>query len=341
MISEWNLWQSIATALRLQRILCVSPFYLDHPKGKLKSSCATKLYSIFITVALLVVFNIAIFHLNFIETFIEFVPSGIVWQILSYYAFYSMNIYFIFNMFFIWIGYPQQIQFLERIHQIDQTIKKDFSSSVDHKSFKRNLMYGIVIVYIYYGLQFIGETAFVFNTKNYILIPPTLAYCIKNLILNSQAYTFTYYLFLIQRRYRLIFTIYQNHHRNYIHYLKSGIIDDHMENLYVIKLRQIFELFREITNLIPLYDDTFGWIFVSQIIKVFMMTLTQLYFVFLTATDATLGENGYKFCLGFFYLFLGDTIKMFMFIIAIHMVYAAVNNLFFEISRFFFEIQFR
>lgn len=287
-----------------------------------------KLYSMSIIVLLSAIYNIAIFHMNFIETFIEFVPSGLLWQILCYYAFYSMNIHFILNEVFIWIGYKQQMQFLERIHAIDEKIQKDFNLSVDHKTFRFRLRYIVIVLSIYYGIQFTGESMFVFSTGNYILIPPTLSYCVQNLISNIQMYTFTSYLFLLERRYRLILTAYQKHHRNYIHYLKSGIFNENIDNFFIEKLREIFECFQENSRLIELYNDTFGWIFVSQIIKTFMMALMQIYFVFLTATDSQLGDNGYIFTFGFLYLLFGDIVKIFMFVISIHTVYASVKKIF-------------
>lgn len=334
-MSECNLWKSIATSLHLQRIFCVSPFYLDSSMGKLKSSCATKLYSISVIVILSATYNIAIFHLNFIETFIEFVPSGFVWQILCYFAFFSMNIHFILNELFIWIGYKQQMEFLERIHAIDKKIQQDFNSSVDHKTFKFRLKYTVIALAIYYGIQFTGESSFVIRTRNYLLIPPTIAYCLMNLMSNAQMYAATSYLFLLERRYRLILTAYQKLHRNYIHHRNSGIINENIENVFIVKLREIFECFREITFLIALYNDIFGWIFANQIIKTFMMALIQLYFVFLTATDPS-GDNGYIFTFGFLYLFVGDMIKVFMFVVSIHMVYAAVNNVFIYIKILIF-----
>lgn len=320
-MAEWNLWQSIETALRLQRILCVSPFYLDRSTGKLKSCWKAKLYTSSIILSFLVIMYFAELYWNFFDTFFELAPSGMVWRILFYYSVGSTIVHFVFNMFIIAISLRKQMEFLERIHVIDKRFQVDFNATVNHKDYKRKLSYVIAILYIYYSVQVTAETRFIINTGRYVLIPPTIVYIAQLLILNSQVYTLSNYLFLLRRRYLLTFSVYQQIYHKYVHYLKSGIFNENMENIFLMKLLKIFELFREITRLTRLYDDTSGWIFAIQIIRTFMNILMQLYVFFLILGTRTIGNF---MAFGIIYLFIGEVLKMIWITIAIHSVYAAV-----------------
>lgn len=324
-MAEWNLWQSIETALRLQRILCVSPFYLDHSTGKLKSFWMAKLYTSLIILSFLVIMYFAEFHWNFMDNFIKHVPSGMVWRILCYYVVGSTIVHFTLNMFLIGIGLRRQMEFLERIHVIDERFQVDFNATVNHKDYKRKLSHVLAVLYIYYGILVTAQIWFITNTGQYILIPPTIVYCGQHLILNSQVYTLSNYLFLLRRRYRLTLLVYKQIYREYVHYLKLGIFNENTENIFLMKLLKIFELFREITRLTRLYDDTFGWIFASQIIKTFMSILMQLYVFFLTIDNDHKTHKIENFvAIGIIYIFIGEVLKMIWVTIAIHSVYAAV-----------------
>lgn len=321
---EWNLWQSIEAALRLQRILCVSPFHLDHSTGKLKACWIFKLYTLSITLGLLIVMYLAEFHWNFIEVFVGLIPSGMVWRILCYYAIVSINTHFVLNMVIIGIGLKKHVKFLERIHMIDEQFKIDFNASVDHKDYKRKLSYALFSLYIFFSFQVIGGISFIVITGKYVLLPPTLVYGLEYLIINAQVYTMTNYLFLLRMRYLLTFSVYKTIHREYVLYLKSHKFNENMEDLFLMKLSKIFEIFREITHLIRLYNDIFGWLFVSHIIKTFMNILMELYVIFLTISENGIGMTGVLTAVDFSYIFIGELANMFWMIIAIHSVYAAV-----------------
>lgn len=325
---EWNLWRSTETALQIQRILCVSPFYLDRSEEKLKTCCMAKLYITSITLSCLVLMYFSAFHWDFLDTFIALIPSGMVWKILCYYGVISTNVHFILNMFIIRISLKQQIEFLERIHTIDGKFKADFKASVNHKDYKRKLTFVLVILWFYYGLQVITEIWFSMNTGQYNLIAPTFVYGLQQLIMNAQIYTMANYLFLLRGRYRLILSAYQPFQQEFLLSLKCKISTEKLENLFTLKLLKIFELFRDITQLVRLYDNTFGWIFASYIIRTFMNVLMQLYVIFLTLSDAEMGSNGIFMTVAFAYVFVGEFAKMIWIIIAIHSVYAAVSNTF-------------
>lgn len=137
--------------------------------------------------------------------------------------------------------------------------------------------------------------------------------------MEAQTYTATNYLFLIERRYRLIFSIYKNvcRDRN-----RRGFI----ETQFASKLYNLFELFREISALTKQFDEIFGWIFASQVVKTFMLMSFEMYFIFMVANDESIGRNRNHIIYGFLCMTFGETVKMFVNAIAIHSVYAAVKT---------------
>lgn len=152
---------------------------------------------------------------------------------------------------------------------------------------------------------------------------PFFIFIFQHIILNTQVFALASYIFLIERRYQLLWSVCRNLHRDYIHYCKSKVSDKMTENAFFTQFINIFELFKEITNLIKMFDDCFGWIYASQITHTFVATLGQMYFVFLTFSNDE--PDGLSTTVGISYLVFGDGIKMFISVVAIHSVYAAVK----------------
>lgn len=325
-MSEWNLWQSIESALRLQRVLFVSPFYLDHSTGELKSCWLIKTYSILSTLIIMTIMYISVVYFDYMESLFQIVPNELIWKVLCSYVMMSMIIHFVVNMIITGIELKKQMQFLEKIHEIDQRILVKFSASVDHQKYNRKLSIA-VRMFSMFGIIEMITTIMLVNTAghgNYILIPPTFAYSLQNMTLAAQAYASTNYLFLIERRYRVLISVYHQVHRDYIQYMKTGIRIKCTEDVFSQKLLEIFQLFREITDLIRLFDEISGWIFASQTIKTFMACLAEMYFIFLTSDDE-LGEYADFFRYGIVYMLCVEILKLFANVIAVHCVYAAVN----------------
>lgn len=326
-MSEWNLWKSIEVTLQIQRILCVSPFYLDQQTGKLKSCWMIKLYSAAVTLAILSVMYTAVFNWNYTDMFVQLIPSGMVWRILCYYAIASINVHFILSTIITAIGNNQQMEFLEKLKEIDEQFRTDFNASVDHKDYKQKLFYAISLFYIYFGIRLIIIVYFnyTFGIEFWVLSVGLIMYSLQYLILSTQLCALANYVFLIESRYRLTHTAYQRLYRDYNRYLKLEIVDKNIENAFAMKLLNIFELFRKITRVITLYDDTFGWMFANQILKTFMTVLMQVYVVFLTISDAKLHENTLSISATFIYGLVGEGLKLLLIIVALQTTYATVN----------------
>lgn len=324
-MSDWNLWQSIDSALRLQRILFVSPFYLSQSTEKLTSCWRIKAYSVFGTLITLAVIGFSVTHLNYMEMVFSIAPNEMIWRMLCYYIIISTCCHFIVNMLITGIELQQQIQFLENIHEIDQQIQIKFGANVNHREYKRNVLIALRIFYFYCTIEGILGVAFVFvaGHGNPVSIPPVFAYLLQDITLTIQACASANYLFLIQRRFQLLNSVHHELHSDYIKYMKIGIRNNSIEDTFLNKLLEMFELFKDTTKLVTLFDETRGWISANQIVKTFMQTLVQMYFIFLTVNHQS-GEHAVVISCGFFFMFCGEIIKAFLNVIGVHSVYAAV-----------------
>lgn len=322
---EWNLWRSIEASLRFQCILCVSPFYLDRSTGKLKSSWPIKVYTSTMALGLLVIMYYAHFHLHFMDNFIAIIPNGIVWRILCYYVFGAINVHYVFNMFIIVIiGLNEHMEFLEKIHSIDKRFQLEFNASVNHKNYKRKLYYCLAIFIICYGIHWLPILWSIIHTGRYKLALPSIVFTLQNIILDVHVYTLANYLFLIQNRYLLTLSVYQKIYRDYVLVQKTGTFDEKKENTLLKKFSNIFELFRDITQLIAVFNNAFGYNLASHIIRTFTSNLMQLYALFLILSDVELGKNRKMLAASVIYDFIGVVFRMTLIAIAIHSIYTAV-----------------
>lgn len=326
-MSKWNLWQSIDAALRLQRILFVSPFYLNHSNGKLKSCWIIKSYTALGNVSILMVLYFAVFHLGFMEVLYKIVPNQLTWKILCIYIISSLVFHFIWNMIIIAIKLKQQMQFLEQIESIDRQLWKKFHANVDHRKYKQRLSIATFAFYMYFVMDMTIEmgSIFVIADKDLMILPLTFALSILNISMSAQMYTSTNYLFLIERRYRLIICINNKSQTDYNRYVKRGIVDINFENVLLLRLLDMFKIFKDISQLIVTFDDFFGWIYANQLIKTFMISLAEIYFIFLVANDETVKATRNYLVYGFIAMVSAEMLKILINIITIHSIYAAVN----------------
>lgn len=327
-MSDWNLWKSIESSLRLQLILLVSPFYCDHRTGALKTGWKVKFYMILATLADVTVTYYGLFHWNFLEVVFQIIPNQFVWKILSAYIVISTAIYFVFNAMIIFVQNSKQMDFLERIHTIDQKFSNEFRAAVDHKNYKRNLTIAMGVFYAYCIMMITVQLSILnfVNGLNTTTVLATLSVFFQLITMEAQIYTSANYLFLIERRYRLIFSIYKNVHRAYNQYRSHhGFVVRKIEKKFASKLLNLFESFREISDLTKKFDEIFGWVFASQVIKTFMLISFEMYVLFGVANNESMDKDQNYIVYGFMCMACGEMIKMFVNAIAIHSVYAAVN----------------
>lgn len=273
---------------------------------------------------LLVIMYYARFHLHFMDNLIALVPSGIVWRILCYYGFGAVNAHYIFNMFIIAISLKEHMEFLDKIHSIDQQFQSEFNASVNHNNYKRKLSYCLAAFGFCYGIHWIPVLWTVVHSGRYNLALPSIVFSLQNIILDVHVYTLANYLFLLRSRYLLTLSVYQQIFRDYTLFVKSGAFDENMENIFLKKFSNILKLFRDITQLITLFNSAFGCNLASHIIRTFTTNLMQLYALFLISSNVELGRNINILAVGIIYDFIGVVFRMTLIAIAVHSVYTAV-----------------
>lgn len=329
-MTDWNLWKSIEWALRVQFIFFVSPFYCDHQTGALKTSLKTKLYMILVTIGNVVVMYRAVFHWNFLEVVFQIIPNQFVWKVLCIYFMTFMGVHFVLNAIIILIQHGQQMDFLERIHSIDQTFLKEFHTAVDHQKYKRNLTIAMGAYFMFCIMEITSQLTilnFVWGLDATIILS-TLSTWWPIVTMEAQMYTSANYLFLIERRYRLVYAIYKNVCREYNQYQnhRHGITVRKIEKQFASKLSNLFELFREITGLTKQYGVVFGSIFASILIKTFLLMSVEMYSVVIVANDESVGENQNYVAYAFLCMICFEMMKLVVNAIAVHSIYAAVRS---------------
>lgn len=328
-MSDWNLWKSIEWALRLQFIFFVSPFYCDHQTNALKTSVKTKLYMILFTVANIIVIYKAVFHWNFLEVIFQIVPNQFVWKVLCIYFMTFMGVHFVINAIIILTKHGQQMDFLERIHSIDQKFLNEFHVAVDHQKYKRDLTIGMGVYIVFCIMEITSQLTilhFVWGLDATIILS-TFGTWWPLVTMEAQMYTSANYLFLIERRYRLVYSIYKNVRREYNQYQshRHGITVRKIEKEFAMKLSNLFELFREITVLTKQYGEVFGSIFASILIKTFLLMSVEMYSVIIVANDESVGENQNYIACAFLCMVCFEMMKLVVNAIAVQSIYSAVG----------------
>lgn len=143
----------------------------------------------------------------------------------------------------------------------------------------------------------------------------------------AQTYTAANYLFLIERRYRLVFSVLEHTRRDYHQYQSHGLVVRGIENTFTSKLQHLSKLFREVTEWTKQFDEIFGWIFATQMVKSFTMISFAMYFLCVASADDEWMANSRNPIINYTFVFMtcDELMKMIVTAIAIHSVLSAVK----------------
>lgn len=327
---DWNLWRSIEWPLRLQFILLVSPFHHDPQTSALRTCLKSKLYMILVTIADIVVIYKGIFHWHFLEVIFQIIPNQFVWKVLCIYFMTFLGLHFVCNAIIVLTQSGQQMDFLERIHSIDQTFLKEFHAAVDHRRYERSLtiaMGAFGFICIVEITSQLGILHLVHGLDATIILTTVAAWWQLTTI-EAQMYTSANYLFLIERRYRLLYSICKSFSREYNQYQnhRRAINVRKIEKQFAVKLSKLFELLREISVLTRQYGVVFGSIFASSLVKTFMLMSIEMYSVVILANDESVGENQNYLVYMFLCMVCLEMMKIFINAVAVQSIYTAVKT---------------
>lgn len=277
-MSKWNLWQSIESALWLQRIFCVSPFNLDRSTGRLKILLLTKIYVFCVVIITSGIFYQSLFVWNCTEIMLKLLPTGMLWTILFYYEITSIHIHFLLNVLFSYTRKTKQMTFLYQVQLIDGKFLDQFHVNVNHQKHRRWIDFTIIVICLYYFLHYVSASHYWYQANELTMIPLTFVYNIDRICLSLPVYMSANYLLLIYTRCKLLHRIYRKLQLDYARNRGTS-------KFFLDELSKIFDLFKAICGLFTMITDAFGWIFMLIVIKSFAVILLQTYLLFYILTE--------------------------------------------------------
>lgn len=310
-MSEWNLWHSIDLILWMQRLLCVSPFYLDHTTDNLKISRFNKFYVFLIIFICLILMYYSYFHWNSLDYLLTLAPEGIIWPILCDMEFVTHNTCFVIIVLILYSGKAKQIRFLQQIHSIDEKLADNFHSNVNHKKYKKFLFIFISIFCFYYLRYLIISPYAVYNQGFTNAIPFVIIYYFQLMVSSAAMFMTINYLYLIASRYEIILCAYKSLESDYIADFKSSTMSKDSRETYYRKLKTVFDLFKEMSKLNELTNDFCGWIYVICTIKIFSSCLIHYFIIMMLSFNENLTrpEKQHRILFIWFMMF-GDKVKI-------------------------------
>lgn len=284
---EWNLWYSIDFLLVLQRINCVSPFYLDRRRNELKVSAFTRFYLWSVLIAFLFTLYVLLFRWNCFGLVLTFLPPGYLWTILTGYEILYINAQFILNIILVDAGKWQQMEFLNKINDIDRRLAATFRMCVDFREYRRRIFAVAIAFSLYYYGVTIGLCYWTYWYGNYRLLSFLLLYQFVQISLASTSLATINSTFLIRDRLRLLTAIYQHVHRSLGFEFTAS-----EKQKYLTKIQTIFRVFKELCDLIKLLDEYSGWNTILSMVQDFTLGLIRLYFIFYIVWDDSFEGEG-------------------------------------------------
>lgn len=321
---KWNLWRSIESALLLQRIFFVSPFELNHWTGRLTSTFFTKMYVISVFTAAAAIVYISLFKWHCVNLIMKLMPSGFLWSLLTGYEIVSINVHFILNTWLSYINKKKQIKFLHTLHSIDGQLLTEFRAKVDFKKHRRWLNIEVALICIYYLTIAVGAARIWYELGHLEMIPLLIVYQFQWVCLCLPIYMSANYLLLIQSRYEVLYKTYRKLQVEYSGYVRACKPNKIISTHFLNKLQKIIEIFKEITNLIDILNNAFGWLFLVSIVKSFAMILIQAYLLVFMLTNGTDSVDKDLSPFVVLYSLSGEFIKVMMNLIALMKIFSAV-----------------
>lgn len=286
-MTEWNLWHSIDLLLLLQRINCVSPFYLDRERNALKVSAFTRFYLWSALITFLFTSYVLLFRWNCFGIILTFLPPGYLWTILAGYEILYSNAQFILNVILVDAGKWQQMEFLHKINDIDRRLADTFHMCVDFCRYRQRIFYATISFLLYFYGFTIGLCYLAHSYGNYRLLLFVLTYQFVQMSLANTVFAAINSAFLIRDRFKLLTTIYQHTNRDLGYNFTAND-----KQQFLVKIQMIFCVFKELCDLIKLLDEYSGWNYILSLVQDFTLPLIRWYFTFYILWEDGIECNG-------------------------------------------------
>lgn len=283
-----NLWSSLKTTLFIQRIYCLSPFYL-RDNGKLQAPWPALAYNYAYLTIYIAIILISIFNLNILVHLREFLPAGFMWIALSGFEFFFTIVTFVLVVVCMTIKRGGQMEFLRRVAKVDARLQRHFGAQVHFGRLQRYNRFAWIGMSLYYHGLAVVMTIVVCRTNLSRLVPLIFAHQMEEATASGLAFLLVNYMLILRARFVLVRRIYDATWQEYFYASNRRQKDAVLRRLTVV-----FQAFKELSDLVAVFDRAFGLVALIRLAHDFTLLNTQLYLVFWLARDArTISDLGF------------------------------------------------
>lgn len=323
-MSKSNLFESIESVFRFQRIFCVLPLKWNRSTSHLETTRLMKLYVFGIIAMISFISHQSIFEWNCIEHLNTFVPNGAVWTIFFGYEFTSMYIQFLLNILCFYIQRLNHIEVLKKFHSIDKRFQIELEQEVDYRKHRRQINIGIALLSLFHLSGSIFSTIFWYLTNRTVMIPINLVYDFERVSLHLSTYMSINYILLIRARCNHLLKVYQSLQFEYHQYLRGGNADRIASNYFSMELQKVFDLFKETCCLFNICVDSIGWNSLLRIVKSFATNSLHIYILLTFVIEKTASEAVTPYVI--LYLLLSEMLSTAIHTIVLEAAFSTVRN---------------
>lgn len=273
-----NIWSTLKTALLIQRIYCLSPFYFDGKK--LRAIWLIQCYTYGYLVLYITLLIISIIYLQIFAYLKEYLPNGFLWIVLSGTEFALTNASFILVLIILETSKAAQMDFLHRIARVDHRLQRHFGASVNFnklKQFNRFIWLGQSLYY--QGLALI-ICIYLISSGHGSVIPFVFAYQLEQATAFALTLLIVNYMTLLHSRFTLIAQLSDDIQNEYL-----TTISRRQQDVVVRRTIILFQIFKELSDLVLLLDKGFGLTMLIRFAHDFTLLNTQVYLIFWISHD--------------------------------------------------------
>lgn len=290
-----DFWDSLKPVLRTQRLMCMSPFSIDYKNGVCKTTRIDSFYVALVVISCYIVkYYSFCYHYSTLHIFLSLAQRGILWTILCVYEAIIHNITFVIVISTFYCGKTRQIEFFKRLNYVDQTLAKQFNVGINYTRYKRFASTFVVVLWIYLVLLVAFFPLWAFAMGSYSLMPKLFVYYIQYTMTFSAIFASIHSAYMVSERYAAIISAYKklklDLDRNKATFQKiSG--DKTSNEFYARKFSVLMTLFKELSELMSLSNEIYGWIYVLCVVRTFSVVLIQKYSIILLVFDGNIHAN--------------------------------------------------
>lgn len=273
------LLEALNFQLFLQRMFCISP--LTRRGTQVISSSRTTVYTYGVLLIYVFVVATSVWMMRADGVFKRQFCNGYLWAIIGYFEFIFVNALYVVGVIYAVIQKNHQIQLINRICQIDNTLQLHYKHlNLDYDALRRRQALVIFLFFLYYIVVMahilLGLIRTNLNSIGVLLF--ALTYQVEQLSMGLVTVAFVNFMMLIKKRFNLLKSV-------------STIVFDKDDkfgrNSDATKLRlgQMLGLFKELCELINVLNRSVGVVLIFRTAHDFTLATSQCYLMYWILSD--------------------------------------------------------